>query len=60
MYIYILYIYCINMSERQNAIQQNPVYSRKVSVLGVRCIGLHGLVCHAVTFACWFGFKPWG
>ena len=18
------------------------------------------LVCHAVTFACWFGFKPWG
>ena len=27
--------------------------------LGVRCIGLHGLVCHAVTFACWFGFKPW-
>ncbi len=44
----------------QNAIQPHPVYSRKVSVLGVRCIGLHGLVRHAVTFACWFGFKPWG
>ena len=50
----------IYMSDRQNAIQQNPVYSRKASVLGVRCIGLHGLVCHAVTFACWFGLKPWG
>ena len=49
-----------HMGDRQNAIQQNPVLSRKVSVLGVRCIGLHGLVCHAVTFACWFEFKPWG
>ena len=26
----------------------NPVYSRKVSVLGVRCIGLHGLVMFGV------------
>ena len=49
-----------HMGDRQNAIQQNPVLSRKVSVLGIRWIGLHGLVCHAVTFACWFEFKPWG
>ena len=28
--------------------------------LGVRCIGLHGLVCHAMTFACWFRFLSLG
>ena len=43
----------LQMSDQQNAIQQNPV-------LGVRCIDLQGLVCHALTFACWFGLKPWG
>ena len=40
-----------DMSDRQNAIQPDPVYSIKVSVLGVRCIGLHGLVHHAITLA---------
>ena len=41
----------LHLSDRQNAIQQTPLYSRKVSVLGVRCIGLHGLVHHAITLA---------
>ena len=41
----------MHVSDRQNAIQPDPVYSIKVSVLGVRCIGLHGLVHHAITLA---------
>ena len=31
----------------KNSIQQNPVLWKKASVLGVRCIGLYGLVCHS-------------
>ena len=41
------------MSDRQNAIQQNPVYSRKVSVLGVRCIGLHGFAVEDFFVVVW-------
>ena len=46
-----------HLSDRQNAIQPHPVYSRKVSVLGVRCIGLHGLVHHAVTLLVGLGLS---
>ena len=52
----------------QNAVTNKPGENSRLPVsvfFGLReRIGLHGLpglVCHAVTFACWFFlFKPWG